>query len=84
MCSQKNRLIEAILMSTHNIPFSIQERKSPLIIPNLQLWDFSKGLKHDFETTVVYEPSVFESLKFYCNLQSFMQRLQTIFQSLPS
>ena len=53
-------------MSTHNIPFSIQTRKSPLNIPNLQLWDFSNGLKNGFETAVVNEPSVFEPLKFYC------------------
>ena len=28
--------------------------------------DFFKGLKDEFETAVVNEPSVFESLKFYC------------------
>ena len=38
-----NRLIEAILTRTHNIPFSIEERKSPQIIPNLQLWNFFQG-----------------------------------------
>ena len=27
MCTHKNRLTEAILMSTHNIPFSIQNKK---------------------------------------------------------
>ena len=27
---------------------------------------FSYGLKHEFETAVVNEPSVFEPLKFYC------------------
>ena len=27
-------------MRTQNIPLSIKKRKSPLIIPNLQLWDF--------------------------------------------
>ena len=27
---------------------------------------FFKGLKNEFETAVVIEPSVFESLKFYC------------------
>ena len=27
---------------------------------------FSKGLKNEFEIAVVNEPSVFESLKFYC------------------
>ena len=29
---------------------------------------FSKGLKNEFEITVVNEPSVFEPLKFYCIL----------------
>ena len=28
---------------------------------------FSQGLKHEFETAMVNEPSVFEPLKFYCN-----------------
>ena len=27
---------------------------------------FSKGLKNEFETSVVNKPSVFEPLKFYC------------------
>ena len=27
---------------------------------------FSKGLKNEFETAVVNEPSVFEPLKFFC------------------
>ena len=38
----------------------------PLIIPNLQRWDFYKRLKNEFETAVVNETSVFEPLKFYC------------------
>ena len=29
---------------------------------------FSKGLKNEFETAVVNEPSVFEPLKFFCTL----------------
>ena len=37
-------------MSIHNIPFSIYKRKSAEIISNLRLWDFSKGLKDEFET----------------------------------
>ena len=55
-------------MSTHNIPFSIQNRKIT-IIPKLQLSDFfPKGLKKEFEITVVNEPSVYEPLKFYCSI----------------
>ena len=47
--------------------FQLKKRKSVLIILNLQLWDFfSKGIKNEFETAVVNEPSVFEPLKFYC------------------
>ena len=34
----------------------INIKRSPLNIPNLQLWDFSKGLKNEFETAVVNEP----------------------------
>ena len=48
--------------------FSKNKRKLPLIFPNLQLWDFfSKGLKNEFETAVLNEPSVFKLLKFYCS-----------------
>ena len=46
--------------------FNIKKGKSPKIIPNLQLGDFSQGLKNKFETAVVNQPSVFEQLKFYC------------------
>ena len=54
-------------MSTHNIPFSIKkQRKSPYVIVHLQLWDCPKRLKYEFETCMVNEPSVFESLMVYC------------------
>ena len=53
-------------MSTHNIPFPNIKRKSSYITPYLQLWDFSKALKNEFETAIVNEPSVFEPLKLYC------------------
>ena len=46
--------------------FNIKKRESFLIILNLQLQDFSKGLKNVFETAVVNK-SGFEPLKFYCN-----------------
>ena len=51
-------------MSTHSIPFSIIIKKN-IIILRLPLF-FSKGLKNEFETAIVEEPSVFEPLKFYC------------------
>ena len=42
------------------------KKKITKIIPNLQLWDFSTGLKNKLEVAVVNEPTVFEPLKFYC------------------
>ena len=58
-------------MSTHNIPFfNMKLRNTSKVIPNLQLWDFSKGFMNEFERAVVNEPSVFEPLKFYCTLMS--------------
>ena len=54
-------------MSTHNIPFSILKRKITLNhAKSTALGFFSKGLKNEFETAVVDEPSVLEPLKFYC------------------
>ena len=32
--------------------------------------NFSLGLKNEFETAMVKEPSVFDPLKFYCRLNS--------------
>ena len=61
-------VIEAILMITHNIPFSICVRKNTLNYPKSAVMGFfSKGLKNEFETAMVNEPSVFEPLKFYCS-----------------
>ena len=48
-------------MNTQHTVFSIK-RKTPLIILSLPLWDFSKGLKNEFETALVDKPSVFEPL----------------------
>ena len=41
-------------MSTHDISFKYNREN---------LWGFSKGLKNEFETAMVNEPSVFEPLK---------------------
>ena len=46
--------------------FNKKKRKSPQIILNLQLWNFYLGLKNEFETAVISEPTVFEPLKYYC------------------
>ena len=54
-------------MSTHNIPFFNMKKKKTLNYPkSAAMGIFSKGLKKEFETAVVNEPSVFEPLKFYC------------------
>ena len=69
VCSHQNCLVETILMSTHNIPFSIKKNENP---PRwFQICScgmFSKGLKNEFETAVVNRSSVFEPLKDYCTV----------------
>ena len=37
----------------------------------------SKGLKNEFETVVVNEPSVFEPLKFYCIYFKLQQKVES-------
>ena len=51
--------------------FNVKKKKSPSIIPNLQLWDFFKGFKNKLEIAMAYEPPLFESLKFSCSLDIF-------------
>ena len=55
-------------MSTHHIPFSIKKENHPKLSQICSYGSFSKVLKNEFETAVVNEPSVFEPLKFYYNL----------------
>ena len=57
-------------MSTHNIPFFNMKKKNTLS-QTCSYGNFSKGLKKEFETAVVNEPSVFEPLKFYCTVLTF-------------
>ena len=40
MCSHLNRLIEAILINKHNIPFSIEKKKITLNYPKLAVMRF--------------------------------------------
>ena len=49
-------------MSTHNIPFSIYEKKKILLnySKSVAAGFFFKGLKNEFEIAVVNEQSVFE------------------------
>ena len=60
MCSHYNRLMEAILMRTNNISFSIYKRKITIIYPR----SAANELKNEFEKDVVNDPSVIEPLKF--------------------
>ena len=54
-------------MRAHNIPFSVLTKKIKLNYPkSAAMGLFSNELKNGFETAMVNEPSVFESLKFYC------------------
>ena len=54
-------------MSAHNIPFLLYKKEKQPIPSQISSYGiFSKGLKKEFETTVVNEPLVFEPLKFYC------------------
>ena len=54
----------------------------------LQLWFvFCYGLKNEFETAVINEPSVFEPLKFYdifvLNALRMKQKIELQFYSIP-
>ena len=49
-----------------NLPFSILKKTITRTIPNLQPGDYFRGLKNEYETAVINEPSVFDPLKFYC------------------
>ena len=46
--------------------FNMNKNKHPKLSQICSYGFFSKGLKNEFETAVVNEPSVFEPLKFYC------------------
>ena len=53
-------------MKTHNIPFPIKNKENHPKLSQIFSYGFLLGLKNEFETAVVNEPSVFEPLKFYC------------------
>ena len=48
--------------------FSIKRKVDPNYLQSAAMGFFSSRLKHEFETAIVNEPSVFEPLKFYCIL----------------
>ena len=43
-----------------------KQTKKLNILKSAAIGFFFKGLKNDFETAVINEPSVFEPMKFYC------------------
>ena len=55
--------------------YHFQYKKITLNYSTSAAMGFSKELKNEFETVVVNEPSVFESLKFYC-ICKVIQNLQ--------
>ena len=66
-------------MSTHNISFFKIEKKKNLNYPkSVAMGFFSRGLKNEFDTAVVNEPSVFEPLKVYSNKRRNKLPLQQI------
>ena len=62
---------------THHAIINIKKKTTlhyPIIIVSAAMWLISNGLKNEFETAVVNEPSVFEPLKFYCSGLSLQQQ----------
>ena len=57
--------------SSEYTQYTISQHKNVSQICNYGI--SSKGLKEEFETAVVNEPSVFEPFKFYCIFQQTLQ-----------
>ena len=64
MCTNKNRLIEAILTSTHNIHF--QNKVRALELSHIYLSAVNDLRTSSNKKAVVNELSVFEPLDFHC------------------
>ena len=70
-------------MSTHNIPLSICKKNQLKLSRICSYWIFfSKGLKDEFGTIVVNEPSMFESLKFYYTRKTHRYIGRLLFQMI--
>ena len=55
-------------MNAHNIPFLIEKKENqPKLSQICNNVIFSKGLKSEFKTAMVNEPSVFQPLKVWCS-----------------
>ena len=48
--------------------FNMSKKDTINYLKSAAMGFFSKGLKNEFETAIVNEPSVFEPLKFHCSL----------------
>ena len=53
-------------MSTHTIQFHDEIRKNPKYLFSLAIGRLLQGLKKEFESSTVNEPSLFEPLRLYC------------------
>ena len=82
MCSHQNRLNEAILMSTQNIPLLNTKKENHPKLSQICIYGiYSKGPKNEFETAMVNEPSVFEPLKFYSMAVHLLKHLTLFIKS---
>ena len=54
--------------------FNMNKKKHPKLSKICSYGLFSKGLKNEFETAVVNEPSVFEPMKFYCSCKTDLNK----------
>ena len=48
--------------------FNMNKKDTINYLKSAAMFFFPRGLKNEFKTAVVNEPSVFEPLKFYCRL----------------
>ena len=69
-------------MSTHKYHFQYKIENHFKLTQICSYGIFSKGLKNDFETAVVNEPSVFELSKFYCIYVIYALMIVLLFVSL--
>ena len=68
VCSHKNRLIEAILMSTDKLPYKKENTRNYPKYNNVCSYVFFLRTQYRVRNSRgKNEPSVFEPLKFYCS-----------------
>ena len=63
-------------MSTRNIPFSLYKKENHPKLSKIYIHGiFHQGLKNEFETAVLNEPSAFEPLKVYCMMLFYLRAI---------